>query len=147
VDIDKKAVGGRIRELREARGIEQVELAQRVGTNARQLWRWEKGEQLIGTIYLARVASELGVSPHRILYGLPPEENAWETFLLTPDAQTLTPESLERLRTQRLEFLGGAPTVEDYRELARLMSKHSSPADTREAPPPHNLRRLPRKRT
>lgn len=55
------ALGRRIRELREERGIAQAELARRVGSSASHLNKLEAGQKAATVTTLAAVAKALGV--------------------------------------------------------------------------------------
>lgn len=53
-------MGLRIKELREAKGLTQEQLADRIGTNAGYLSRMETGKRQTNTKWLGRIAFELG---------------------------------------------------------------------------------------
>lgn len=60
-------VARRIRDLRVARGLKQVELAERAGVSAVSLNRIERGRQEPSLGSLARLAAVLGVDPADLL--------------------------------------------------------------------------------
>ena len=67
---DERASGGyavpvmnRIREIREAAGLTQEELAEMVGTTATHIWRLEQGRTKLTADWMTRLAEALGCSP------------------------------------------------------------------------------------
>lgn len=98
------SLGQRIREGRKAAGLNQDELAKKVGASGRrQIIRWEKGENVPTKPFREKLAQELGLED------------------LTPDAdEALTP--LYRRMEERLEVLedavrGQRADLEAMREL------------------------------
>ncbi|MGA9117362.1 MAG: XRE family transcriptional regulator [Bacteroidota bacterium] len=65
----KAAIGDRIREARENKGMDQASLASRAGVVTRTLQRWEKGEQVPDGVCLTRIARATGVQPSWLLTG------------------------------------------------------------------------------
>jgi transcriptional regulator with XRE-family HTH domain len=64
-------LGKNIRELREAKNLEQQELARRVGIKPVQQWKYESGrvkQPNLATLH--RMAHELGVTIDRLLEGV-----------------------------------------------------------------------------
>lgn len=57
----------RIQELREAAGLTQDELGQRVGSDAQMVGRHERGERKLTLQWMARYAMALGVTPAEIM--------------------------------------------------------------------------------
>jgi len=55
-------LGGRIENLRKAKGLTQSELAKRIGTQHPQIGRLERGETNATIIILRKIAQELDVS-------------------------------------------------------------------------------------
>jgi DNA-binding XRE family transcriptional regulator len=51
----------RIRELREALGLTQEDLAHRVGVNRDTIWRWETGQSIPQRRFRVSLARRLGV--------------------------------------------------------------------------------------
>jgi len=51
-----------IRDLREARGLTQKELAQQVGVSALSVYNWEGGRKVPGGLHLFKLANVLGVA-------------------------------------------------------------------------------------
>ena len=63
----RQVVGERVRERREAAGLTQAELAQRVYVSRQTVNNWETGKTLIDVQSLALVADELGTSASELL--------------------------------------------------------------------------------
>ncbi|WP_417230425.1 helix-turn-helix domain-containing protein [Thermophilibacter sp.] len=63
----RQVVGARVRERREAAGLTQAELAQRVYVSRQTVNNWETGKTLIDVQSLALVADELGTSVSELL--------------------------------------------------------------------------------
>jgi transcriptional regulator with XRE-family HTH domain len=57
----------RIREFREAKGLSQQALAERIGTSQPQMDRLEKGQRRLTQDWMLRIARELGCRPADIL--------------------------------------------------------------------------------
>jgi transcriptional regulator with XRE-family HTH domain len=66
-----KAVGGRIRSLREAKGVSQEAFAKTVGMDRAYIGRVERGEQNISIITAARLTGALGVDLATLFEGAP----------------------------------------------------------------------------
>jgi transcriptional regulator with XRE-family HTH domain len=74
-DIDKEAVGKRIRALREALGISQQTLGERCGgASITTVNRWERGRSEPQRL-LPKLAEVLGVKTDYLLYGEPTKRN------------------------------------------------------------------------
>ena len=67
LDIYAKQIGARIKGLRMHLDMTQDQLAEMVGTNARQIWRWESGENVPRADILGFIAVALGVSSDFLL--------------------------------------------------------------------------------
>ncbi len=65
----KTTLGQRVKEARQAKGMDQAKLSARLDIATRTLQRWEKGEQVPDSNYLMRIAKHTGVSPHWLLTG------------------------------------------------------------------------------
>lgn len=72
-----KEVGRRLRELRESSGLNQTDLAERVGVSTRTISRIERGESVLDVQVAVRICSELKVSPNWLL-GYPGEQASRE---------------------------------------------------------------------
>lgn len=68
-------LGDRIREAREACGLTQQQLAQRVGTTQGQITRWEASDNM-GTSNLINLAKALNISVDKLLTGVWPAAQA-----------------------------------------------------------------------
>ena len=63
------AIGGRIRQVRQAKGLTLERLAEAAETSVQFLSQVEKGEQSMTMVKFAHLASALGVSSDYLLYG------------------------------------------------------------------------------
>ncbi len=70
-DVDTKALGARIKKVRLARGISQIDLAKAARVRPHTMFRYEKGDTKPGSEKLDRIADELGVSSRFLLRGTP----------------------------------------------------------------------------
>ena len=59
--------GQNIKAAREAAGISQTELAERIGTTRQQIGKYETGEQDMTVARLVQIATALGVEPDRLI--------------------------------------------------------------------------------
>jgi transcriptional regulator with XRE-family HTH domain len=64
-----KAMGARIVEAREKKGLRQAELAREIGVIVTTMWRYERGECAPGADVLRRIAEALDVSIDWIVTG------------------------------------------------------------------------------
>ena len=64
---DEKAIGARLKELRESRHFNQLKLAEALGINQSLLSRYERGELRLHGALLARAATALKVSADQLL--------------------------------------------------------------------------------
>ncbi len=62
-----KAIGQKIRELRNRWGLSQSELAERIGISFQQIQKYEKGSSRISVMRLQQIAEALGASPASFL--------------------------------------------------------------------------------
>lgn len=99
----------RIRELRHARGMTTVELADCSGTSNQQIGRLERGERRLTQDWMERLGAALGCAPWELLPAAPALTQEEQQALL--DLQALDPET----RRSYLEHL---------RQLARLSRAH-----------------------
>lgn len=63
------AVGARIRALREAKGIDQIELGRRAGVSQTTMFKYEQGKHLPESPTFLRIADELDTSIRYLLTG------------------------------------------------------------------------------
>ena len=68
--IDYTAIGKRVFDLRSARGYSQMELAELLGVERRQIGRIENGSSLLKTEVIILMAKAFGVSTDYILNGI-----------------------------------------------------------------------------
>ena len=59
--------GQNIKDAREAAGISQTELAERIGTTRQQIGKYETDTQDMTVARLVQIATALGVEPDRLL--------------------------------------------------------------------------------
>lgn len=59
--------GKRLKQAREAANLTQEALGQMLGTNARQIWRWESGANIPNAAKVHEIAQALGVSSDYLL--------------------------------------------------------------------------------
>lgn len=64
---EEKLIGGRLREIRIGRGIQQKDLAQKLGMDQSVLSRYERGEMRLPSSLLAKLAKALRASADEIL--------------------------------------------------------------------------------
>lgn len=65
----KTTIGERLREAREAKELDQVTLADKVGVATRTLQRWEKGEQVPDGVAIMKIAKATHAQPSWLLTG------------------------------------------------------------------------------
>lgn len=58
-----------LRDARKAKGLTQVELAERIGSTQSAVFKWEKGERKLSAPIARRAAAVLGVTPEFLLFG------------------------------------------------------------------------------
>jgi transcriptional regulator with XRE-family HTH domain len=114
--IDRRAVGRRIRTLRERRGWTRRDLGKHLGCPAYRLARYERGEYLPRSEVLLRTAQALRVTVDYLLTGV-------------PVGQVQDPRLLERLS----RFPALAPERQD--EILRLLDAYLSAAPAGPAAP------------
>lgn len=69
--MDTYVTGGTIRQLREARGMTQAELAEKIGVSAKAVSKWETAKGLPDISLLQPLAQALGVSVIELMNGEP----------------------------------------------------------------------------
>jgi transcriptional regulator with XRE-family HTH domain len=136
VTKEKAAIGARIRELREARGLTQDELATKLDLKSQQVWRYEHGWNKPSGSTVVELAEALGTSPRHIMYGEVKETQpvdevtdtaGWLRFVELGLFERYLEKGLDR---GQLDFIRGArfkagpPTgPEPYVELAETLLK------------------------
>ena len=68
----RREMGARIKELREARGLTQQHIADAVGVTLRQYQFWQAGDNIPGQAHLEKLAAIFDVTPTHILRGTTP---------------------------------------------------------------------------
>lgn len=90
--IDRE-VGARMRLERQARGLTQQNLAERLGVSFQQIQKYERGINRISASVLVKAAEALGCSPALLLTGSEGQEQAagleWMRMLSQPGAREL----------------------------------------------------------
>jgi len=76
------ALGSRIRERREARGLKQVDVANALQVSAQAVSKWERGENAPDISILLRLAAILGVTSDWLLADSPQEKDVFEATVL-----------------------------------------------------------------
>lgn len=102
MDIDKKLIGKRVRHRREAAGLSQDQLAEKLGLSKNHISSIECGKSLLTTKRLLALCEVLGGTPDYYLIGkITPETDAITTLVkhLSPKEQSV----LLRLLTAYLE--------------------------------------------
>jgi transcriptional regulator with XRE-family HTH domain len=84
---ERRAIGFRLRRVREGLGLDRTQLAERLGVHPGSIARWETGGSVAHRYYLERIADWADVSPEWILNG-EGEETAEAAREETPEAET-----------------------------------------------------------
>lgn len=108
----------KIRERREAMGLTQTELAQKVGKSFRTIQSWERGESYPNAEYVVALCNTFGVEPNELLcwyddHPRQPKSSTPEHEELTGYFDQCTPERRERLLKDAQEK---AMLSRDFRE-------------------------------
>jgi transcriptional regulator with XRE-family HTH domain len=75
--VPMETMGERIRTLRQARGLSQGQLADRLGVTTGAVSHWESGNsQNIKIPTFLRLCAELGTTPHYLAFGPQPRQPA-----------------------------------------------------------------------
>lgn len=107
----KSTIGGRIREARENKELDQNKLASKLGVATRTLQRWEKGEQVPDAMSIVKIAEWTEANPHWLLTG------QGEIYVQTEVPQREKPSSMSARRAGLSEIPllsavpGGKPTL------------------------------------
>lgn len=67
--IDRKAVGQRLRRIREAEGLNEAEMSRRLGTDRTNYGRWEDGERRISMNGLIALCTVTDATADYVLFG------------------------------------------------------------------------------
>lgn len=112
--LSKKEIGGRLRALRLARGLTQIELAEKVGTHQTALSQVEVGKRGVSLDHVVKLAHALHVTPDAILG----ETNA-------QPANGHAPSSRLWRRVQRIEALPQAKQRALLQIIDAFIEKHA----------------------
>jgi phage repressor protein C with HTH and peptisase S24 domain len=95
-EMDKKAIGERIRLIRKVLGLTQAEIGEKIGRSWKTINRWEAGEREIPDTALKLIASTFGVSYNWLKTG---QGEMWERKekALLEELEAKTREVLEKL--------------------------------------------------
>lgn len=116
LDPELVPIGQRIRAAREAAGISQTELAERIGVRAHTMWRYEAGRMRPGPDALVGIAKAVGVTPEylltgetalaesRIEYEVPESFRLWKEQIAPLQAPHLTPEVEARMLDTKFKY-------------------------------------------
>lgn len=117
---ERRAVGFRLRRVREAQGWERGELADRLGVHPGSIARWETGGSVPHRYHLERIAEWADVSPDWILTG--EEEGDTETGEQAAEAADAGAEDVFANFDTVVRFLGGIGPAgqEKFRKLDAL---------------------------
>lgn len=69
--------GNRLRDLRKKQGLNQTQLADKIGVSLLTLFRWEKGERTPRLEEIKALAKALGVSEQDLLHDPPEHSGGW----------------------------------------------------------------------
>ncbi len=96
------AVMNRIREIREAAGLTQEELAEKAGTTATQIWRLENEHVQLNVSWMARLAEALACTPSDLIANAVLAEILGEVEEVEPDGVMVTIAKHRHLRAYRV---------------------------------------------
>jgi transcriptional regulator with XRE-family HTH domain len=106
---DNTKAPNRIRELREAQGLSQAELARQINVTPPALQKVEIGSRKLDQQWMRRIAKALGCDPADLL---PPEDNPWS---LTDEERALIDHFRHAKEEDQEKFLRVADVVLEYR--------------------------------
>jgi transcriptional regulator with XRE-family HTH domain len=109
------ALGSRIRQVRQLRGMSQQELGRRIGVTFQQIQKYERGLNRIAVVTLLRVAEALRMSPEALIEDISsaaqPSAGAAtfnERVLLLESFSAIADPDVRRSLLGLLQSLGGA---------------------------------------
>lgn len=103
----RKQVGGRLKELREARGLTQAQLAHLLGKSWETISNFERGKTLPSLVTLEQVAGVLGLSMREFFDDRPVQRSTGQLDALMAQMATLS----EKERSLVLEL---AKTIQQH---------------------------------
>lgn len=117
-----ETLGSRLRELREAKGLKQREVAAEVGIDQMQISRWERGiTKPHNPEHLAQLAEALGTTVDYLLRGSAPREETVDRDAEPKAAEIRTWPAIAHL----VEAMAGEePTDEELEEIVTLAAFH-----------------------
>lgn len=132
-------IGGRLREAREAAGLDQTEAGALVGAHRNTVQAWEKERQTIPVEYVAALAERSRLSGHWLLTGTGPRQPASE------DSAQAKLEAIRRIIDTAPPASAGAASPDLERveggEAARSLSHREAVKQTPAEPPAKGKRR------
>lgn len=110
--IDKKGLGGRIREARLRAGLSQAALAEKIGVRPQGVFRQEAQGAVPAGDVLMRLSCALDVTPYWLMCGeepvglisARPPHPSLDVFFETPEGSTVTKAEERELRRLRFPF-------------------------------------------
>lgn len=110
--IDKKGLGGRIREARVKAGLSQAALAEKIGVRPQSVFRQEAQGAVPAGDVLMRLSCALDVTPYWLMCGeepvgsiaARPPHPSLDVFFETPEGSTVTKAEERELRRLRFPF-------------------------------------------
>jgi transcriptional regulator with XRE-family HTH domain len=82
-------IGGRVRQLREQRGVTQAVLGQRIGVTFQQVQKYERGVNRIAASRLIKIAECLDCTPANLLAGPTPADDPVAEMASTPSGRAM----------------------------------------------------------
>jgi transcriptional regulator with XRE-family HTH domain len=124
--VDRVGFGARIRALREARGLGQLDLGQAVDhkTGQTQVSRWENGARMPSTGKIAKLADVLGTTTDYLLHGEEQGGSVLGTQQFRAWCQTMAPADLtgaERDFLAQLRWPYGTVEVDWYDDALTML--------------------------
>lgn len=118
--IDKKAVGARIRAIREDIGMTMVEFGEWLSTTQSAVSNWERGENLPNKYRIKRIATIAKISVHDLLHGVKRymyviTYSKYSGPIVQTDVFARVYTSLEAAKIDVSRFEQGVPVDQDHR--------------------------------
>lgn len=118
--IDKKAVGARIRAIREDIGMTMVEFGEWLSTTQSSVSNWERGENLPNKYRIKRIATIANISVHDLLHGVKRymyviTYSNYSGPIVRTDTYARVYTSLEAAKRDVARYEQGVPVDQDHR--------------------------------
>lgn len=118
--IDKKAVGARIRAIREERGMTMVEFGELLSAPQGAVSNWERGENLPNKHRLKKIASIANISVQDLLHGVKRymyviTYSNYSGPIVRTDTYARVYTSLEAAKRDVARYEQGVPVDQDHR--------------------------------